>query len=308
MDRLTFFDINEPSYPTSTFLGYSKTDTDEALSLLSSFRDLSADIGQDCAAAVFGDFVTVRFFDGDRYIFAFPIPFTDRASETGCKEVLKAMAEYSVRELIPLYISDIPRENIELLCEVFPRVDAACYSDDEDLFSALVLNECLCLSELPKISDGDITLGAIADSDAEKYFILSTDPAVTRYWGYDAGEDNPGADGETLLREARSEFDRGVAIPLGVYVLGEFVGEAVIFGFDFFGGAEIAVRLLPSAQGRGVGSRALGLLIRLSKEIGLSELKTRVLNANVGSLKMTGKFMNEAGKDGEATLFYLSLK
>lgn len=282
-------------------------DKEEAMNILFGFSDASEDCGEECYAALSHDFVTCRFYDGARYIFTFPFPFSDGASEDGCKTVLKELAEYAVEELVPLFISDIPRDNLDLFSSVFPSVKAACYADEEDLFSALVLNECLELEAIPVFCEGDIALKEIRDVDAGEYYRLCTDPSVTKYWGYDAAADRPEANGKELLAEALSEFDRGVAIVLGIYKSGVFVGDAEIYGFDYFGGARIGVRLLPEYQGKGIGSAALKLLIDGTGKMGLKELRTQVMKDNVGSVKMTSKFMEKISESRHAVQFYLSL-
>ena len=312
MDRISFVPLTEGA--TEKNIGeirkraMSHPDFEEALALLFELNAGAEEYCQECCGAVYGDFVVGRFYDGDRYIFTFPIPFSDGATEEGCRTVLKALAEYSVRELIPLYLSDVPREYLELLCDVFPKIDAACYEDDEDLFSVLVLNECLELSRIPEKSMGDVTLKAIDVADGSKYFELCTNEEVSKYWGYNVIEDLPSIDAEGLLREAQSEFERGVAISFGVYKSDVYAGEAIIFNFDYFGGAEIAIRLLPWFQGKGLGSAVLGLLIGVSKEIGLKLLNAQVKAANISSFKMTGKHMQENGSEGDAVKFYLSLE
>ena len=54
----------------------------------------------------------------------------DADAHSACRN----LAEYSRRELIPLIITDVPRDEIEFLCSVFPHIDAYTYEDDDDTF------------------------------------------------------------------------------------------------------------------------------------------------------------------------------
>ena len=279
----------------------------DATEIIVDIGTFAEECGHSVSVLVYGNFVVARVFNGERYIFTFPIPFSDMAKECECRELLLELAEYSKRELIPLYLSDVPRDDLSLLTDLFPLLDARIYEDDEDLFSALVLNECMELEDFPATEGGGISLRRIEEKDKELYFELSTSDSVLKFWGYDAREDIVGATADDLLKEAYSEFQRGVAISLGIYEGERFLGEAVICNFDYFGGAEIAIRLLPSEQGRGIGSRTLELLVKLSRDIGLKEIRTMVHKENKGSLKMTGKYMAECGIDGDLVLYSLKL-
>ncbi len=246
-----------------------------------------------------------KVFDGQRYVF--PLPFMLR-EDTDIVNACISIAEYAKREMIPLIISDIPRGELCLITEIFPHVDGRAYEDDDDTFFAIVKNECDLLTDFPSIEYDGIELSQILDSDLSVYAELCADKTLNKYWGYDVYEDNPDADKQYYLDTVRREFDIGSAIVLAIRENGEFTGEATIYGFDFRGSAEIAVRILPKHQGRGIGPRAVKALFEIARNIGLAELRATVKNENAGSVKMTSSVMDIVGISEEETEFSLRLK
>lgn len=245
-----------------------------------------------------------RIFDGERYVFPLPFMLSDTADAEGA---CVSLVFYACREMIPLIITDVPREEIEFLCNIFPHVDAYTYDDDDDSFYVKVNNECDMLDCIPTVELDGIVLSEITDSDKDKYAELCRDRKLNRFWGYDVDSDNPDGDSEFYLNTVRREFSDGVAITLAIRESGEFVGEATVYNFDFRGMASIAVRVLPECHSRGIGSRAVKALIKLSREIGLKQLSTEVLNENEISIKMTSKYMSIKKRTESKTYFTLML-
>ena len=266
-----------------------------------------ADAVGDNSAVAFAycdEVLYARIFDGERYVFPLPFMLSETAdSSAACL----SLAAYSRRELIPLIITDVPRDEIEFLCSVFPHVDAFTYEDDDDSFYVKVNNECDMLDGTPSIELDGIVLSEILDSDKEAYAELCRDRDLNRFWGYDADVDNPDGDADFYLDVARRELCDGVAIALAIRDSGEFVGEATVYDFDYLGGASIAVRVLKRCHSRGIGSRATEALIELARDIGISELRAEILNENENSIKMTSKFMKLEKCDECKTYFTLSL-
>ena len=245
-----------------------------------------------------------RIFDGERYVFPLPFMLDDECNAEGA---CINLAAYSRRELVPLIISDVPRDELEFLCSIFSHIDAFCYEDDDDSFFVKVNNECDMLEEIPTVELDGITLDELCDDDKEKYAELCRDRNLNKYWGYDADVDNPDGNADFYLNVVRREMDDGVALTLAARENGALVGEATLYDFDYRGGASIAVRVLPSYHSRGIGSRTLKALIELAREIGLTEIRTEVLIENENSIKMTSKYMNEIMRTESKVLFALSL-
>ena len=276
--------------------------SDDALEII---LGLSEVVGEESCAVFYDDKVLyARVYDGERYVF--PLPFM-MSEEADAEAALINISAYSRRELIPLIMTDVPRDEIEFICSVFPHVDAFTYEDDDDSFFIKVNNECDMLDEVPKIELDGITLDEILDTDRERYASLCRDRALNRYWGYDAYVDNPDADPDFYLNVVRREIEDGVALALAVREGSELVGEATVYDFDYLGGASIAVRVLPQCHSKGIGSRATRALIRLAKEIGLSELRAEIIEENENSIRMTSKYMEIVKREEGKVYFALSL-
>ena len=257
----------------------------------------SVDESSDLAFAYLDGVLYARIFDGERYLFPLPFMLTEDADATGA---CINLAAYSTKYMIPLIITDVPREELDFLTGVFPHTDGYVYGDDEDTFYLKVNNECHLLDEVPEIELDGITLDAFGDEDKERYAALCSDRELNRYWGYDADEDNPDGDADFYLETVRYEFDEGIALTLAVREGGELVGEATVYQFDYRGAAAIAVRVMRDCHGRGIGSRATRALIELAKAMGLTTLKAEIMAENAPSVKMTEKYMRrEKCADGK---------
>jgi RimJ/RimL family protein N-acetyltransferase len=268
--------------------------------ILSSFDCEGCDVG----VCLSGDILFVRVFDGGEYFFVYPFALREGSDLEGG---LISLSEYAKRELIPLRLTDVPRDELDLLSKIFPFVNASAYEDDEDAFFVRIHNELSRLDRAPCVEKGDLTLSPIDDSDGDFYFELCHDEENNKYWGYDYREDNPEADKDYFLAVARGELVAGVALSLAVKHSGDFVGEAVLYGFDFLGGAEVGVRILPRYQGLGLGKRSLAALIELARKIKLKRLYASVMEENKVSCKMTEKLMKKTYAAGGRVNFLLEL-
>ena len=268
------------------------------------FLGVAQEIGAEVAVTAAGGCLAVRIFDEGRYLFPFPVEVSD-SSDT--RAACLSVSEYARRELLPLYFSDVPREELSMLGELFSHIDARAYDGDEDLFGVSVNSECASLDGVSRVTHKGVTLDGLADSDREAYAALCSDSELNRWWGYDADADNPERDPDLYLKVARDELAAGIALTLAVRLEGAFAGEAVIYDFDYTGGASVGIRVLPEYQGRGVGSRALEALIKLSRDMGLSRIRTSVMEENIPSVTMTDKHMRRGSSSGGKINYYLDL-
>ena len=164
------------------------------------------------------------------------------------------------------------------------------------------------LSEtLPVAVSGELSLRAPTDADKEVYYRICTDKKLNEYWGYDYTADFPDADSDYFMENAAAEAERGTSLSLAVRLTGEMIGEAILYAFDFQGGAECAIRLLPEQSGKGYGKAVLSLLLAVASEIGLNSLYATVQNANIPSLSLFGKEMSVFDKNEKITRFYTNL-
>ena len=193
-------------------LGLSEELLSDALEIIEGISGTLSD-GMSAAFAYLDGVLYARIYDGEKYVF--PLPFIlseDADAEGACIN----LAEYSVRELIPLIITDVPRDELEFLLSIFPHVDAFTYEDDDDSFYIKVNNECDMLDSVPVIKLDGITLDELRDTDKEKYAELCRDRDLNKYWGYDVDADNPDGNADFYLDTARREMDDGVAIALAI--------------------------------------------------------------------------------------------
>ena len=280
-------------------------------------RELCADAGDVIAglSEMMGDDMSVAFaycdevlyariYDGERYVFPLPFMLSEDADARGACITLAA---YSVREMVPLIITDVPRDELEFICSVFPHVDAFTYDDDDDTFYLNVNNECDMLDSVPVPELDGVTLDELCEADRDRYAALCRDRELNRYWGYDVDADNPDGDPDFYLATVRRELDCGVALTLAVREGGELVGEATVYGFDYLGSASIAVRVMSDSHGRGIGSRATAALIELARRMGLTTLTAEILEQNTASVKMTAKYMDRVKVENGKVYFALSL-
>ena len=306
---LSFKILNEESFEDFvTEIGGMLSDTEYVREILSSFLELR-DEGPEIAITEACGCLLARIYD-EQYLFVYPIEVSEDADVSGA---LIKISEYTRREMIPLILSDVPREEIDVVSRIFPHIDARAYSDDEDCFLVWVHSECDMLEAVPSITRGRVSLGEILPNadDALAYARLCRDEEVNRYWGYDYKEDAPYAETEYFVKIADVEFRRGVALTLAVRLGGEggsLIGEAVFFDFDYFGSAMLAIRLLPEYQGQGYGSEVLSASLDIAVTIGLKSLRARVKLANIPSIKMTEKRMTRHADEGDEAVFSVSLE
>lgn len=274
-------------------------DSEVTSDILGSFLNITAEGCEVGVSAISGNLL-IRIFDDGKYSFVYPIEIGE-ATDTDA--ALIALSEYAMREMIPFYLTDTPREEIGRLQALFPHLEARAYDDDIDSFVVLIYSECDLIDEVPSATGEGIVLEPISESDVARYAVLCRSEAVNRYWGYDFREDNADATDEYFLSVAMDELSRGVALSLAIRECsgGELIGEAVIYGFDYRGGASFALRLLPEYQGRGLGSSTLSALIGVARDIGLKRLGTEIMLENIPSIRMTEKQIKRLqDKDGKA--------
>ncbi len=272
--------------------------------ILSSFLELSGE-GIEVALTAASGCLLARVYE-EKYSFVYPI---EVSGEADVAAALILLSEYARHEMIPFYLSDVPREELSLVGEIFPHIEARAYGEDEDSFVVGVLNECdLVAYDAHSAAFGSVRLTDLLPEDKERYARLSRDEAVNRYWGYDYKMDAPDADEEYFLKTAERELYCGVALSLAVRPKegeGALIGEVVLFDFDYRGSAMLAIRLLPEYQGRGLGTEALRAALHLASGIGLKTLRARVKLENIASIKMTERVMRRLDdKDGEAVFIY----
>ena len=297
---ITFVDIKDAEM-LHALIDRLGVERDEYLGeLIESFTDLAGEV-PEVALSFAGGCMLVRIYDEDRYLFIFPIALSDDAYVA---VALDALAEYIRREMLTFVMSDVPRDGLELVSAMFPHVDAMAYEDDDDLFAVAVKNELDMVEEYPTVTVGDVTLSPLTDADTAAYTALCSDRELNKYWGYDDLADNPTADPEIFMLTAEREKRESIALSLAIRRGGSYLGEAVIYDFDFKEGAEIGIRILPEFHGGGLGLVALDGLIKYARELGLTTLRARVRAENTAAIRMTKKRMAEVKREDGVVHFF----
>ena len=268
--------------------------------------DTLSEVAKECEVGVsaFADCLLVRIYDGE-YFFAYPIAMTESADE---EDALDAMRLYAIKEEIPFVITDVAAECAEIIEKKYKNVEL--YSDDEDgeRYTVEFITECRNLSEDVSYSfENGLSFVLPSEEYLGEYARLCRDGEVNKFWGYDFKCDADGCEDEYFLREAELGFDSGCALTLFVIKDEKFIGEALIYYFNYLGGAECAVRLLPEFMGQGLGTKVLDSLPKIASDIGLEELYATVDPQNTPSIKLFEKKFEKQEHDGENLKYLLKM-
>ncbi len=166
------------------------------------------------------------------------------------------------------------------------------------------------LSRLPELTTARLTLAPVADGDAKAYARLAADVERNRYWGYDwradyTGETPPPDD--YFIMCAREDFREKREMPLGVYLDGELIGEAVLHRFGYRDDVEVGVRLLPEAEGNGYAREAVRALAEYAfLKLSVERVEAKCFKENLRSRAMLlGAGLKPCGED--AVYYYFSM-
>lgn len=153
--------------------------------------------------------------------------------------------------------------------------------------------------EIPTLTTERLTLDAITPDDIDRYNEIVLDQERNRWWGYD----DVGSLKEPLGRNsfydvAMEDFRRHNAINFAVRLNGEMIGEAVLYNFDFRGGAELGCRIASQYAGYGYGSEAYQAVIRWALyTVHMVRIVGKCFLENEASYKMLSASMHKTGKD-----------
>ena len=164
----------------------------------------------------------------------------------------------------------------------------------------LARNELFRLDTVPVLKTERLTLDAIRETDKPLYNRLCLDDEHNRWWGYDYRDDLEGELTEDyFLRVAREDFQRGQAVNFAIRLEdGAFIGEVVLYHFDYRGAAELGCRILPEYAGHGYGTEAFRRAADWSLyTLGLYRLEAKCFHENQASKKMLESCMRQVGED-----------
>lgn len=168
-----------------------------------------------------------------------------------------------------------------------------------------VRNELAYLEEIPTLESRRLTMDAMTEGDKEAYNRLCLDDGRNRWWGYDYRKDLEGELTEDYFLEVtRRDFRNKRAVNFAVRREGAFIGELVLYNFDYKGGAELGCRILPEYAGQGYGTEAFQRAAEWSLyQLGLYRLKAKCYHENEASRRMLSACMRPAGED-ETFLYF----
>lgn len=160
------------------------------------------------------------------------------------------------------------------------------------------------LEKIPVIETERLTLDEIQYSDADAYSAICLDDNLNKYWGYDYRKDLKGELTDTYFVDVtKHDFEKRLAINFAVRLDGKFIGEAVIYNFDYKGGAEIGCRIAPEYAGNGYGAEAFAAAADwVLYGLGMEKAVAKCFKENAPSFKMLSACMTKCGED--ETFFY----
>ena len=171
--------------------------------------------------------------------------------------------------------------------------------------SVQIRNELSGLDTIPVLKTERLILDGLREEDKSAYNRLCLDDARNRWWGYDYRDDLKGELTEDyFLDVAREDFKNKLAVNFAIRLDGVFIGEAVLYRFDYKGGAELGCRILPEYAGNGYGAEAYRRAAEWSLyTLGLYCLHGKCYHENEASRKMLESCMRLAGED-ETFLYF----
>jgi len=165
-------------------------------------------------------------------------------------------------------------------------------------------NELFHLQKIPALQSERLTLDSLRREDMADYNRLCLDDERNKWWGYDYKKDLKGPlTDEYFLKVARRDFKNKLAVNFAIRLDGQFIGEAVLYSFDYKGAAELGCRILPEFAGHGYGAEAFRAAAEWSLyELGLYRLVAKCFHENEASRKMLAACMRPKGQD--ETFYY----
>lgn len=126
----------------------------------------------------------------------------------------------------------------------------------------VIVKKPMNIKKITALKENGVTLGKIKKSDAPSYYKLYVAKKNNRYWGYDYKKDFKGEGVEEFYNMAVSDFKNKDNAVFIIRSKGEFLGEVILYNFDYEGKVEVGIRLLKKAQGKGYAQKALNLITK----------------------------------------------
>ena len=111
----------------------------------------------------------------------------------------------------------------------------------------------------------------------------------------------------SFFEVAKRDFENRGAVNFAVRLDGKFIGEAVLYRFNYRGDAELGCRILPEYAGNGFGREAFAAAAEWGLyEVQLNRVVAKCYHENTASYAMLSSCMRLTGKD--ETFFYFEKK
>ena len=152
---------------------------------------------------------------------------------------------------------------------------------------------------IPELKTSRLILSKLREDDIPAYNNLILDEERNKWWGYD---DILGLKGPVTERGfyevAERDFKNRLAVNFAVRLDGKFIGEAVLYNFDYRGGAELGCRIDKAYAGNGYGTEAFAAVAEWGLyQVYLSRIKAKCFHENQASYKMLSSCMRRCGED-----------
>ena len=256
-------------------------------------------------------FIAGGIFDGDRLI---ALALAERCGDTLIIHIEKALYSYTgvyptlVQEFAGAFGGD---------CQWINREDDAA---DRGLRTSKLQygpaklapkyrfepqNELLShVKAIPELRTERLTLSVLEEEDIPAYNALVLDRERNRWWGYDdvAGLGGP-VEERSFFDVAHRDFENRLAVNFAIRLDGKLIGEAVLYRFDYQGGAELGCRIDRAYDGHGYGTEAFAAVANWGLyRVQLNRVLAKCYKENEASFKMLSSCMRRSGED--ETFFY----
>ena len=256
-------------------------------------------------------FVTGGIFDGEKLI---ALSMGEQCGETLIIHIEKAL--YSYTGVYPTLVQEFANAFGDT-CRIINREDDAA---DKGLrtsklqYSPARLAPKYCfepqnellrhVNAIPELQTARLTLSAITEQDIPAYNALVLDAERNRWWGYDdVGGLHTPMNERSFYEVAQRDFENRLAANFAVRLNGQFIGEAVLYNFDYRGSAELGCRIDRAFDGYGYGTEAFAAVAEWGLyQVHLSRVVAKCFKENQASYQMLSSCMRRNGEDD--TYFY----
>ncbi|MEE3420180.1 MAG: GNAT family N-acetyltransferase [Lachnospiraceae bacterium] len=153
--------------------------------------------------------------------------------------------------------------------------------------------------EFPVITTARLVLDRMKEEDIPAYNELVLDRERNRWWGYDdLGSLTEPYTKHSFFDVQEADWTARNAINFAIRLDGKFIGEAVLYNFDFRGGAELGCRIAKEYAGNGYGTEAFQAVANWALyTVHMRNIVAKCYHENEASFRMLSSCMNKAGRD-----------